>query len=556
MKARAAGYFGLFALLYLVPPGLRPLSLPDEFRYAEVAREMVASGDWVVPRLDGFPYLEKPVLGYWLTALSQVLVGHNRFALRLPAALAAGATALVLAWLVRRALGRDHGELAGIAAIVYLTSLLAVVVGSLLVLDGPLTLFLTATLASLFVATEAEPRSREERGWLLAAGAASGLAFLTKGFLAWALPGLIGGLYLLGQRRGRELPRFAVWPVVAAGVVTLPWAALVQVREPDFWRFFFWHEHVDRFLGRLGEQHPEPWWYFLAATPVLLLPWTFLVPALPWRQMAAERGTVRRRLGVFCAIWAGCTYLLFSASGGKLLTYVLPASPALALAMTLAWAPSFADRPTRGQRMGLQVGAGLVGLLAAGIVADRVAGHRVATLFAPAWRADLLAAAFALSALALWLAARRTSLASALRFAALFPLPVLLVMGAALPERFLAAKAPGAFLARIGRSVGPETMVLADYDVGRAACWVFQRSDVYIVGWQGELRYAAERDPGNPRWVELEEVRRTLRRHGGDAILITSADKYDEWKPFLPRPQSEESTGRHGFVVVRFAGRR
>ena len=101
MKYASAGLIVLFLLLYILPLGVRPIVIPDEARYCEIPREMLVSGDWVVPRLNGLRYFEKPVLGYWVTAASMALFGQNPFAARLPSAAATGLSALLLFLLVR-----------------------------------------------------------------------------------------------------------------------------------------------------------------------------------------------------------------------------------------------------------------------------------------------------------------------------------------------------------------------------------------------------------------------------------------------------------------------
>jgi 4-amino-4-deoxy-L-arabinose transferase len=129
MKRSVLCVFALFLFLYIASLGFRPIMIPDEARYAEIPREMIASGDWIVPRLNGLPYFEKPVLGYWLNALSILLFGENAFAIRFPSALAAGLTALLLFLMVRRSAGGHR--LAILAALVFLTCLEVFAVGTM-----------------------------------------------------------------------------------------------------------------------------------------------------------------------------------------------------------------------------------------------------------------------------------------------------------------------------------------------------------------------------------------------------------------------------------------
>jgi len=544
----------LFVALYVLPLAWRPLLLPDEFRYAEIPREMLASGDWVVPRLNGFLYFEKPVLGYWLTAASEALFGHNRFAVRLPSALATGLTALLLAFLVRRRVGKEADATAWLAALVFLSCLLAAAVGSTAVLDAPLTLFVTATLVFFYLATAEAPSSRREGSFLLLSGVACGLAFLTKGFLILALTALVAGGYLAWQRRWRDLFRLPWLPAVAALAVAAPWSLAVHLRAPDFWHFFFWHEHVQRFFEQSAGQHPQPWWFFLAATPAVLLPWTFFLPAAA----AGYRGSGRQNLAAapplrdlarYCAVWVAMTYLFFSASSGKLLTYVLPALPALAILVAIGLAaPGGAPRAWR--RGGL-VGAAFFALLAGACAFVLLFRPQVLPL-PPGAREWSLVVAIASLAVVLAVAAAAKQGDRGRTLAAWALVPLLLTVQLALPSRVLQSKAPGSFLAQHRDLVGADTVVLADSNGVRAACWVFQRDDVVILGSPGELRYGVEQDPSQARWLDVGEARQLIEEHRGNVVLFVENRRYTEWQPLLPTPSSVDSQSRHGWVFVTY----
>ena len=159
MRKLSIVVIGLFALIYMVPLGVRPIAVPDEARYAEIPREMIVSGDWVVPRFNGLRYFEKPVLGYWINAISLTLFGQNGFAIRLPSAVSAGISGLMLLLLVRKYGG---GYLVGVmASAVFLTSLLVFAIATINLLDSPLSMFLTGAMTFFFFAyMEPEPGKR------------------------------------------------------------------------------------------------------------------------------------------------------------------------------------------------------------------------------------------------------------------------------------------------------------------------------------------------------------------------------------------------------------
>ena len=545
--------------LYLLPLGLRPLLLPDEFRYAEVPREMRASGDWVVPRLDGFLYFEKPVLGYWGIAASEAVFGDNRFAVRLPSALAAALTALVPrpAPEARRRLRRRPGGAAGGARLPHLAA-------------RRRHRHHRRPRRAAHPVPHRRPRRplprhpsraagrRARSGSTCAvAGVACGLAFLTKGFLALAVPGLVMGAYLVLERRWRDLVRMPWLPVATAAAVAAPWSLAVARRAPDFWPFFFWHEHVQRFFGHQPAQHPEPWWFFLAVTPALLLPWTFLLPAAVrgWRRDADPECRPLRR---FAFTWFVVCLLFFSASSGKLATYMLPAFPAAAILLALGLAPWLeraAGDPANGSllrphRRGAQVGAACFALLAAG-GAVYLATQRGPDL-PPPLHSAILVAGLVLAAAALLAAARLPLGRRGLLLVAGSMLPLLVVVQVALPQRVLRSKAPGAFLAAHRDGVAPDSVLLSDQNTVRAVSWVFRRHDVVLVGHPGELAFGAEHPSGAGRRLDLPQAKALIEANPGRAVLVTEARKYRSWREQLPAPRSEDVEDGKGFAFVRY----
>ncbi len=327
----------LIAALYIVPLGARPMFVPDESRYAEVPREMIASGDWVSPHLNGLRYFEKPVLGYWAIAGSIMVFGENNFAIRLPSALSVALTALFILGIAAGGAKNDE-TIAPLAALIFLTSLEVYAVGTFCVLDNLLCFFLTGTMVSFYRASAAEPGSRQEKKYLMFSGIFCGLAFLTKGFLAFAVPVLAIVPFLLSQRRFADIFRMTWLPLLTALLVALPWSVLIHLREPQFWHYFFWNEHVHRFLAD-NAQHKKPFWYFFLSAPPMFLPWIFLVPAAVTGFFSTTAAARTKQnpispLITFCICWFVFPFLFFSASNGKLLTYILPCFPPFAILMS------------------------------------------------------------------------------------------------------------------------------------------------------------------------------------------------------------------------------
>jgi 4-amino-4-deoxy-L-arabinose transferase-like glycosyltransferase len=330
-------------VLWFANLGYRKLIKPDEGRYAEIAREMAVSGDWVTPRLNGIKYFEKPPLQYWATAAAYTLVGQHEWAARLWSAVT-GLFGLGLAWYAGR---RLFGPTAGLyAAIVLGSSLMYVVVAHLNTLDMGLTFFLFAALCAFLLAQRDQATPRENTVWMHAAWAAMAGAVLSKGVVGLLIPGAALLLYTLVERSWRLWRRLHLitGPLLFLAI-TAPWFVLVSMRNPEFAWFFFVHEHFLRYTTTI-HQRIEPWYYFIPLLIAGWLPWTIVVADACWRGWKAEPGaTFQPRR--FLLIWCGFVFLFFSVSGSKMPPYILPLFPAAALltgwrltsipGATLAW---------------------------------------------------------------------------------------------------------------------------------------------------------------------------------------------------------------------------
>jgi 4-amino-4-deoxy-L-arabinose transferase-like glycosyltransferase len=307
---------------------VRKLVRPDEGRYAEVPREMVATGDWVTPRQNGLKYFEKPVLQYWATAAAYEAFGIHHWTARLWPALT-GFLGILLAGLVG---SRFWGARAGLlAATVSASSLLYVLIGHLNTLDMGVTFLLNLGLLSLMLAQrDIAPAAR--RNWMWLAWAALGLAVLSKGLIGAALPAAALIVYTLWSRDWALWKRMHFWSgLVVFFAVAAPWFVVVSLRNPEFFHFFFIHEHIDRFLTKAHSRLGPPW-YFVPILIVGMLPWTLLMVDACARSFGRETpaGFQPKR---FLMSWILFVFVFFSVSSSKLPSYILPVFPALALLM-------------------------------------------------------------------------------------------------------------------------------------------------------------------------------------------------------------------------------
>lgn len=305
-----------------------PLQEPQEARYAEIPRQMLAEGDWLVPVLHGQPYLDKPPLLYWLVMANYKLFGVHDWAARLVSCTASFLMVLVTFGWGKRVMG-VRAAFAG--ALVLCLSARFIQLGRLLTMDSLLGLWIIAALATAHVACRG-PGLRW-RWWLLSASAC-GLGLLTKGPVALALVVVpVLAYQLLDIRAAR--PRWSVWGAYLAVAIGLagPWYLLVALHDPSYLDYFFWNQNVVRYVASFD--HEEPVWFYLPGLLLGMLPWTLLAPSLVrflGRRSAGVAANRPAALGFFLLAFGWCL-LFFSAAGCKRASYVLPAMPLLALAL-------------------------------------------------------------------------------------------------------------------------------------------------------------------------------------------------------------------------------
>ena len=364
----------LLGLFWFLSIGAPPLSNPEEGRYAEIPREMLVSGDWVTPRLDGIKYFEKPPLQYWASAVAEKLVGPSAWAARAWSALCGFLGLMLTRGLARRLYGE---RASGFAVVVQASSLLYVGLSRITTLDMSLCFTLQMTLAALALLAH-RPSERDVSAptldprplaALLAIGVA--LAMLAKGLIGILIPGAVGALYMLIYRDPQLLLRARLhWTLAALVLIASPWFILVSLRTAQFAHFFFVFEHFQRFLTVKGHDRYHSAWYFVPVLAGGIMPWLSL---LPRTLLEAARAARREPATGLLLIWAVFVFAFFSASQSKLVPYILPMIPALSALMgrTLS---RLTPRRLAAHLIGLAVLAALVALAVLGVVALAHAG--------------------------------------------------------------------------------------------------------------------------------------------------------------------------------------
>ncbi len=332
-----------------------PLIEVDDARYAQIPAEMLRSGDWVLPTLDGTPYVEKPPLWYWSAGVSYRIFGINEAAARLPMWILSCLGILGVGWLGTWLYSVQVGRAAAAATA---TAGLWLFLTHNLTLDMPVSVFLLYATA---LALRAMARPDDARWAAPATWVAAALAFLSKGLIALLLPGLwvlgLCALYPPLRKGARRL--ISPLGVALATLIAAPWFAAMQGRRPDFLHVFFIEQHFERYLTPKYNRG-APWWFYLAVLPAGLMPWTSAFLAGLWRSIRQPFGTDYR--GPALSFWTLGVAVFFSTSHSKLATYVLPVVPHAALLAAVALdqgLPFWAQRFSRTLGMMLLAGGAL-----------------------------------------------------------------------------------------------------------------------------------------------------------------------------------------------------
>lgn len=322
---------GVFVLLLASSPwGLWDR---DEGRYADVAQRMLDSGDFITPRMNGFVFLDKPPLVYWVTAGSLALWGHNETGARFGQFLFAAGT-LFFVHRIGRLL---FDERRAMLAVLVLASATGFFVSShILTLDLGLTFFLTLTLLAFLKGWREAPRGAR---WYLLMFAAAALGVLSKGLVGVLLPAMTIACFL--TLRGRWDSCLKVpWlgGVLLSLAIAAPWFVLVSIRHPEFPAYFFLHEHLARFASGVHHRSGQ-WYYYLAVLSLGMLPWSLILPARLARTHRPLRGVFslpRSEASAFIFSWIVPGLLFFTVARSKLPLYILPVFPGVALATAAA----------------------------------------------------------------------------------------------------------------------------------------------------------------------------------------------------------------------------
>ena len=324
----------------LIAPHI-PLVDPDEGLHASIAQEMVESGDWTVPHLLNEPFLDKPILYFWAIAASLKVFGMSEAAVRLPGLLFGMLGTLSTATIAWRILGRRTGLIAGVF---YASMILPLALVQVPAHDVALIPWVNLALLCFWESDGSQSHQAAWR-WAAAAGVVLALAILTKGLAGVALVGIAYGGYLVVSRRLRFIHCFrAALALSVAAIIGLSWYLAVEQANPGYLRYYFFERHVLGFLTKSQPHGAAPWWYYF---PILIaggIPWVGYLPVLVrdaasrWRKRmpAVTDARGNRPLLLLICWFVGCT-LFLTVSRSKLVTYIWPVFPAMAILAAVVW---------------------------------------------------------------------------------------------------------------------------------------------------------------------------------------------------------------------------
>lgn len=564
--------FAVFIFIYLLTLDLRPLNQPDETRYAQISKEMLDSGDWIVPRLNNLRYFEKPVMGYWLNSISMFFFGENRFGIRFTSALSVGLTALLIYLLTRKYFPLSKGIL---PTTIYLLSVLVFLIGVFAVLDSMLSLFLTLSAGFFFFAFNAESM-KKRYGFLALFGLSVGCSFLVKGFLAFVVTGMTAGSYLIWEFTKDRFKLLKKRPtstnikhavlqlmtiILPLLLVILPWSIMIHLKEPDFWRYFVMEEHIKRFMAK-DAQHPEPFFFYLPVLLIGMLPWSFLLPMSlsKWRSFKLDNPLVRYSL-----CWFILPFLFFSASKGKLATYMLPCIPPLAILFAYGF-ETFVKTPNKWIKLLDILAVIFIATLSLAIIALAIfqiigipgttnsEGGRIFIYTNDEWWKFCIFILFSVFWIYFLLKTVKTSepIKKFTWLSAGFAFPF--IMATPVVPDLAYTKAPGEFLLSNQEMVKPKTVLASDHSMSRSVCWFYKRKDVYLVLSANELTYGINYDDeSKKRLLKDADFFAMAKKNKGNLVLVMTKKHYKEYiveNNYLPEPQRKIIDGN--FAILQY----
>ncbi len=437
-----------------------------------------------------------------------------------------------------------------LSAFTYLSFLGVYLLGTHATLDALLTLFLTTGIMSYVLAT-LEPHSG--RAWLywILCGLSLGLAFLTKGFLAFAVPVIVLVPWLLWRHHWKAL-LLKGWLVILIAILTaLPWALLIHQQESDFWNYFFWVEHIERFTAK-DAQHQEPFYYFIIYLPLLAFPWFSLLPAaLSGLKNSPQQGTPG--INQLLWLWLLLPFIFFSMSSGKLATYILPCFPPLAILISQGLYRYFQEKGSyRLFKWGTAINTLVMMLLLIIIVFFQLKNDSRSPFESnESFQLSVLVFSIILALISGWLIIRKTGGAKKMVLTFGFLLPVIAFMTVSTPYKIIAKKAPSQLILEAAPLIDNKTIVISAGSMFRAVNWYLKRQDVYLLT-KNEVEYGLNYPDSSYRFMTATTLKQMIQEKSEHPVAIfCHRDCPDYLLKMLPADVTLKTFGSFEFRLIR-----
>ncbi|HGI5214560.1 TPA: lipid IV(A) 4-amino-4-deoxy-L-arabinosyltransferase [Providencia alcalifaciens] len=513
--------FGFVLITYFLPLNGRMLWQPDELRYAEISRELILSSHWSVPELLGIRYFEKPIFGYWVGSFFQMLFGENNVSVRLGVVFSTLISGLFVYLSAKMAW--KNKDLAFNAVLIYLSMFMILTIGTYNILDPIVTAFITMIIFFFQWGITTTQRTHKLYAYILI-GVACGLGVMTKGFLVLVLPVLVCSVSAIYFKKLKEICLYALVSIFVATLVCLPWALTIASLEPDFWSYFFWVEHIQRFMAD-NAQNKSPFWFYVPILVAAVLPWLgYLVSSIAYAIRA-------KGINLYFLLWAVLPFLFFSITKGKLLTYILPCIAPIAILMASYLQQVLTQNKVATIRLNALINITL------GVVA---AGTFIASPYFPKmnlYQGD--------ESYKMWIAAGAFLFWAAMgivsfnrkywSWAAACTLALSLSIGHVIPKYIESNNTPQGVLAKYQDQLQNRAVLLTNnVGLGTALAWGLKRDDITMLYQTGELGYGLNYPDAENRFYRLEQLPSLLASQNNRNVAVVVDASQNEVIDALP----------------------
>lgn len=535
----------LIFFYYLIPINYRDLWQPDETRYAEISREMLENHNWSVPHLLDVRYFEKPIFGYWVNNISQLIFGKNNFSVRFGSTFFTILSAIFLFYFVQSLWNSKH--ISYNAVIIFLSNLLVYIIGTYSVLDAILSFWINVSMIFFWMAIKSSVKKNRIVYYLIF-GISCGIGFITKGFIALVIPFLSILIWLkFNPKYIKTTLIHSLIPLISAILISFPWIYDVLSKEQDYARYFIFIEHIQRFLGD-NAQHKFPIWYYVPVLFIGIFPWFGLLLTSLYRSWISRKFD---KISFYLLIWIIVQFLFFSFSKGKLPTYILPCF----FPISILIAKNIFSDTLKNNLILLKINSttniffGCIILFSISIV------YFIPEIYPYSLYSYQEHAKFMLFVISMliWISINAWVKLFAIKswqWTAMSIVGIAILFGFYVPERIVYSKQPQVFLNEIKDDLKKSEVIIANnIGVATTIAWEMNRSDIMIIDNKGELEYGLNYlQELNNKFITKKNFKNWLNKNKNKSValifLISSKSSLNDLILHLPAPLYTVERGR------------